>query len=171
MNRVMPPLNLKKWIDDHRELLKPPVGNKMIWENQDFIAMIVGGPNSRTDFHIDESEEFFHQLEGDMILKVRESGKTVDIPIREGEVFLLPPRVPHSPRRPAGTVGLVIERKRQADEKDGFAWFCEECGEKLYEDRLHVSNIVTQLPPVFDKFFNDPALCTCKKCGTKATRK
>ncbi len=111
---LMPPFNFKKWIDEHRHLLKPPVGNQMVWQDRDFIVMVVGGPNSRTDFHIDESEEFFYQLEGDINLRIIEDGKPRDMPIREGDIFLLPPKVPHSPQRPAGTVGLVIERKPPA---------------------------------------------------------
>jgi 3-hydroxyanthranilate 3,4-dioxygenase len=167
---LMPPFNFKKWIDEHRHLLKPPVGNQMVWKDKEFIVMVVGGPNSRTDFHIDESEEFFYQLEGDINLRIIEDGKPRDLPIREGDIFLLPPKVPHSPQRPAGTVGLVIERRRQPQELDGFAWFCPRCDSKLYEEFLHVSNIVTQLPPVFDRFYSDPAHCTCKQCGFQMTR-
>ena len=117
-------INFKKWIDDHRHLLKPPVGNKMVFEDhENFIVMVVGGPNARKDYHYNESEEFFHQLEGDITLKVIDNGKPVDIPIREGEIFLLPPKVPHSPQRPANTVGLVIEKKRSEDDKDGLQWY------------------------------------------------
>jgi len=167
---LMPPFNFKKWIDEHRHLLKPPVGNQLVWKDQEFIVMVVGGPNSRTDFHIDESEEFFYQLEGDINLRIIEDGKPRDLPIREGDIFLLPPKVPHSPQRPAGTVGLVIERRRQPHELDGFAWFCPRCDSKLYEEYLHVSNIVTQLPPVFDRFYSDAKNCTCKQCGFQMTR-
>jgi 3-hydroxyanthranilate 3,4-dioxygenase len=167
---LMPPFNFKKWIDEHRHLLKPPVGNQMVWQDREFIVMVVGGPNSRTDFHIDESEEFFYQLEGDINLRIIEDGKPRDLPIREGDIFLLPPKVPHSPQRPAGTVGLVIERKRRPEELDGFAWFCPQCNTQLYEEFLHVSNIVTQLPPVFDRFYGNAAHSTCKKCGFQMTR-
>jgi 3-hydroxyanthranilate 3,4-dioxygenase len=128
---------------------------------------VVGGPNARTDFHVDEGEEFFYQLEGDITLRVMEDGKRRDIPIRAGDIFLLPPRVPHSPQRPPGTVGLVIERKRTAQELDGFVWYCEKCGNKLYEEFFHLDNIVTQLPPVFDRFYSSEANLTCKSCGTK----
>src|SRR5579883_1017160 len=106
-------LNLQKWIDEHRHLLKPPVGNKMIWKDREFIIMVIGGPNSRTDYHSNGGEEFFYQLEGDMVLKLIEDGKPHDLNIKEGEIFLLPPNVPHSPRRPPNTIGLVIERKRR----------------------------------------------------------
>jgi 3-hydroxyanthranilate 3,4-dioxygenase len=131
------------------------------------MVTVVGGPNARADFHVNEGEEFFHQLEGDIVLRVLENGKPVDIPIREGDIFLLPPKVPHSPQRPAGTVGLVLERKRQPDEMDGFIWICKKCGEKLYEEYIHLTNIVTQLPPVFDHFYGNEKNTTCGKCGTK----
>lgn len=161
-------INLKRWIDDNRHLLKPPVGNKVVWKDREFIIMVVGGPNTRTDYHINGGEEFFYQLEGDMVLKVIEDGKPVDLTIREGEIFLLPPDVPHSPRRPAGTVGLVIERRRSSDELDGLAWYCESCGEKLYEERFHLHDIETQFPPVFDRFYNNAEHSTCNACGTRA---
>ena len=43
---VTAPFNLKKWIDEHRDLLKPPVGNQCVYKDaSDFIVMVVGGPN------------------------------------------------------------------------------------------------------------------------------
>jgi 3-hydroxyanthranilate 3,4-dioxygenase len=164
MSRLKP-LNFKQWIDEHRHLLKPPVGNAQIWEDAEFMVTVVGGPNARTDFHVDEGEEFFYQLEGDITVRVREDGKTVDLPIREGEIFLLPPRVPHSPVRPANTVGLVIERKRREGELDGFQWFCDQCDAKLYEEFFPLKSLVTDLPPVFERYWGDPANHTCKQCG------
>lgn len=163
---LTPPINFKNWIDEHRHLLKPPVGNKMVYEDSDFIIMVVGGPNARKDYHFDEGEEFFYQIEGDITLKVIDEGKPRNIPIRQGEIFLLPPKVPHSPQRPANTVGLVVERKRTEDELDGFQWYCEKCGNKLYEEFLKVTNLVTQLPPIFERFYGNRELRTCSKCGT-----
>ena len=167
---MMPPLNFKKWIEDNRHLLKPPVGNRQIWEDREFMITVVGGPNSRQDFHVNEGEEFFYQLEGDMNLRILENGKPKDLPIRAGEIFLLPPKVPHSPQRPAGTVGLVIERKRRPEELDGLLWMCEGCGNKLYEEFFHLTNIVTQLPPVFDRFYGNAEHTRCKGCGWTAQR-
>jgi len=165
------PLNFKRWIDEHRHLLKPPVGNQVVWEDSGFIVMVIGGPNTRKDYHVDESEEFFYQLEGDITLKVvQKDGSHRDILIHAGEIFMLPALMPHSPRRPAGTVGLVIERKRSAGERDGFVWYCEKCGNKLYEEFVHVSDIVKELPPVFDRFYGDPSRSTCRNCGTRAER-
>ncbi|WP_448520346.1 3-hydroxyanthranilate 3,4-dioxygenase [Rhodoflexus sp.] len=168
---LLRPFNFKQWIEDHRHLLKPPVGNQQIFtDNEDYIVMVVGGPNARKDFHYNEGEEFFYQLEGDMNLRVIEDGKPVDIPIREGEIFLLPARVPHCPQRKANTIGLVIERYRRAGEKDGFLWFCENCGEMLYEEYFELTDIVRQLPPLMNKFYNSQQLCTCKNCGTVMKR-
>ena len=170
MNIVMP-LKLLDWIDDNREHLKPPVCNKQIFENGDFIVQVVGGPNSRTDFHIDEGPELFYQVEGEMLLKTVQDGEFVDIPIREGELFLLPPRVPHSPQRFKDTVGIVVERKRTPEELDGFVWYCARCANKLHEEFLHVSDIVKDLPPVFERFYRNAAARTCSQCGAVAPPK
>ncbi|WP_242921368.1 3-hydroxyanthranilate 3,4-dioxygenase [Pontibacter liquoris] len=163
---IQRPFNFKKWIDENRHLLKPPVGNQQVYKgNDDFIVMVVGGPNARKDYHYDEGEEFFYQLEGDIVLKIIEDGKPVDIPIREGEIFLLPARVPHSPQRPANTVGLVMERYRKAGEQDGFLWFCENCGTKLYEEYAEVTDIVQQLPVIMNNFWENTEHRTCSNCG------
>lgn len=164
--QTLQPLNLQRWVDEHRHLLKPPVGNKLIYQNSEFIVMAVGGPNSRRDFHVDPGEEFFHQLEGTMTLRIVEAGAIRDLPIRAGEILLLPPLVPHSPQRPAGTVGLVIERQRRPGELDGLQWYCERCNALLYEEQLALTNIETQFPPVFDRFFSRLEHRTCKQCGT-----
>lgn len=163
---VQRPFNFKKWIDENRHLLKPPVGNKVVYEDTEFIVMVVGGPNSRKDYHYNESEEFFYQLEGDVAVGIQENDKAVIIPIREGEIFLLPPKVPHSPMRGANTVGLVIERKRKDTEKDGLLWFCENCNNKLYEEYFQLTNIMTQFQDVFNRFYSSIEHRTCKKCGT-----
>ena len=164
--RELKPFNFRKWIEDHRDALRPPVCNKQVFEDAEFIVMVVGGPNSRKDYHDDPGEEFFYQLEGDMLLKTIQDGRRVDIPIREGEVFLLPPGMPHSPQRFADTVGLVVERPRAAHEQDGFLWFCDNCDHKLYEKYFHLENIETQLAPVFERFYADEQLRTCDNCGT-----
>lgn len=159
-----PPINFQRWIDEHRHLLKPPVGNKCIVDG-DFIVMVVGGPNERTDYHWDEGPEFFYQVEGEMVLKVQEDGKVRDIPIRAGEVFYLPPRVPHSPQRMAGSVGLVIERKRLSHEQDGLLWYCERCNAKLYEEFFLLRDIEQDFPAVFDRFYRSTEHRTCGACG------
>lgn len=161
---LAPPINLQRWIDEHRHLLKPPVGNKCIYDG-DFIVMIVGGPNARTDYHWEEGPEFFFQLEGEMVLKIQEDGAVRDIPIRAGEVFHLPPRIPHSPQRLPDSVGLVIERKRLAHEDDGLLWFCERCNHKIYEEYFHLVDIERDFGAVFERFYRSHEHRTCGGCG------
>jgi 3-hydroxyanthranilate 3,4-dioxygenase len=149
-------LNLQKWIDDHREALKPPVGNAQIFADTDFLVTVVGGPNQRTDYHDDPFEEFFYQLKGNMVLR-----------IREGDILLLPPNVRHSPQRPEpGSVGLVIERSRPEGAKDGFEWFCPRCNGLIHRVEVQLKSIVKDLPPLFERFYADPKLRTCPSCGT-----
>jgi 3-hydroxyanthranilate 3,4-dioxygenase len=162
--------NLRDWIDEHRSLLKPPVGNKCLFSDSEFIIMVVGGPNSRKDFHVDPGEEFFYQLEGDMLLRTVQQGRIVDVPIREGEVLLLPPCVPHSPQRYRDTVGLVVERQRRAGEFDAFQWYCERCGTLLYQEQLVLTNIETQFPPLFERFYGNPDNLLCRNCGARMER-
>jgi 3-hydroxyanthranilate 3,4-dioxygenase len=159
------PFNFKKWIDENRHLLKPPVNNKVVYKDAEFIVMVVGGPNSRKDYHYNESEEFFYQLEGDIIVTIQEDGKAVEVPIKEGDIFLLPPKVPHNPIRFKDTVGLVMERKRREGELDGLMWFCEKCNHKLYEEKFVLNDIASQFQGVFAKFYNSEDLRTCKSCG------
>lgn len=161
------PFNLKQWITDNRELLKPPVGNKNLYADAgDYIVMIVAGPNARKDYHFNETEELYYQLEGDITVKIQEDGKAVAIPLKEGDMFLLPARVPHSPIRPANTIGLVIECKRTTDEDDGLMWFCESCNQKLHEYKFHLNNIEKDFIPRFRDFYGSNGFRTCKNCGT-----
>lgn len=162
------PFNLKQWITDNRELLKPPVGNKNLYADAgDYIVMIVAGPNARKDYHYNETEELYYQLEGDITVKIQEDGKAVAIPLKEGDMFLLPARIPHSPIRPANTIGLVIECKRAAIEDDGLMWFCESCNHKLHEYKFHLDNIEKDFIPRFRDYYASKELRTCKSCGTE----
>ena len=170
MATLFPVINFKEWIEDNRHLLKPPVGNKMIWQEGEFIAMVVGGPNSRKDYHINQTSEFFYQVEGDMVLKIIVDGEPQDVNIREGDIYLLPPNIPHSPRRPANTIGLVIEQKRPEGMIDGLVWHCENCGTKLYQDTFSMVNIEEDLKLAFDNFFKDKEKTTCTNCGTVMQR-
>lgn len=161
------PFNFQAWIDAHAHLLKPPVGNKLVFEDSGMIVQVVGGPNQRVDFHDDPVEEFFYQLKGDMILKVVVDGRIEDVRIREGDVFMLPAHVRHSPQRPvAGSVGLVVEGARAPDAKDGFEWFCFACGGLVHRIEVAVKNIVTDLPPLYTAFYADEKARTCPSCGT-----
>ena len=163
---IAKPFNLKKWIDNNRNLLKPPVGNKNLYvDSDDYIVMVVGGPNARKDYHFNDTEELFFQLEGDILVTVQLDGKAVEVPIKEGEMFLLPSNIPHNPVRPANSVGLVVEIKRKKQHTDGLLWFCDNCNNKLYESYFPLSNIEKDFLPVFKKFYSSEELRTCKKCN------
>lgn len=163
---IKPPFNLSQWIEENRHLLKPPVGNKNLYtESGDYIVMIVAGPNARKDYHYNETEELFYQVEGDITVNIQEDGKKVEIPVREGEMFLLPAKVPHSPARPEGSIGLVIERKREPHHKDGLMWFSDTANAKLYEEYFHLTNIEKDFLGVFQKFYGDEKLRTCPVTG------
>ncbi|MFN5443121.1 MAG: 3-hydroxyanthranilate 3,4-dioxygenase [Crocinitomicaceae bacterium] len=164
---MMMPFNLQQWIDENRDLLKPPINNKNLYKQAgDFIVMIVGGPNARKDYHYNESEELFYQLEGDMTVYAQIDGKKTEITIKEGEMFLLPANIPHNPVRPENTIGLVIERVRiGTDLSDGLFWFCDKCNHPLHHYRFPLTNIESDFLTRFKEFYSSEELRTCKNCG------
>ena len=163
---VRRPFNLTRWIEDNRHILKPPVGNKNLYkEAGDYIVMIVGGPNARKDYHYNETEELFYQLEGDITVKIQEDNKAVEVPIKEGEMYLHPAKVPHSPIRPEGSVGLVIERKREPNHTDGLIWYCDNCNNLLHETYFHLNNIEKDFLPRFKEFYASEEKRTCSNCA------
>ncbi len=164
---MLAPFNLHQWINENKHLLKPPINNKLIYEDAEFIIMAVGGPNARKDYHYNESEEFFYQIQGDIQVKLQIDGKPKVYDIKEGEIFLLPPRIPHNPIRFENTIGLVIERKCRDHEINKLMWFCENCNNPLHEESFQMINISKQFHEVFTKFYSSDELNTCKKCSTK----
>jgi len=156
---------LWRWIEDNRAAFEPPVGNKVIWEDSQFTAMVIRGPNARRDFHVDPSDEIFYMLKGDMVLEYLEHGKRQRRPIREGEMFLVPALTPHSPHRPADTWGLVIEIKRTPDQTESLVWLCDRCDTKLHEVTMHVADIETELKAAIERFDTSRELRTCPGCG------
>ena len=164
---MLMPFNLQKWIEENRDLLKPPVGNKNLYvEAGDFIVMVVGGPNARKDYHYNESEELFYQIEGDITVRIQEDGKPKDIIIREGEMFLLPANIPHSPMRGPNTVGLVIELVRKGrDLEDGLMWFCDSCNHSLKTYKFKLDNIEKDFISRFKEYYRSEKMRTCEKCG------
>lgn len=163
---VKRPFNLQKWIDENRDLLKPPVGNKNLYpEGTDYIVMIVGGPNARKDYHYNETEELFYQLEGEITVRIQEDGKAVDIPLKAGDMYLHPAKVPHSPMRSEGSIGLVIERVRKPEHTDGLMWFCDNCNNKLHDTYFKLTNIEKNFLPRFREFYGSEELRTCNSCG------
>jgi 3-hydroxyanthranilate 3,4-dioxygenase len=162
--------NFSAWIEAHRQLLKPPVANRLLHDSSGLIVMIVGGPNTRVDFHDDPVEEWFYQVEGDRLLKFADNGDIYDVPIRQGEVFLLPPHLRHAPQRPqAGSIGLVVEAPREAGMRDAFEWYCFDCKQCVHRAEVSLvdpQSIVTELPKIFDAFDADSDARTCGHCGT-----
>ena len=171
LHPTLKPFNFTRWVEDNRANLKPPVSNKLLHDDTSgMIVMVVGGPNTRMDFHDDPVEEWFYQIEGDMMLKIADGGKIYDVPVRQGEVFLLPPHVRHAPQRPqAGSVGIVVEAPRQPGMKEGFEWYCFECEGRVHRAEVALDDpegIVSQLPKIFDAYHEDMAARTCPGCGT-----
>ena len=160
------PVDLMKWVEANRHDLKPPVGNKYLYDGQDFFVMVIGGPNARNDFHVTNSEEYFFQLKGDIIVRIREGGEIKDIPVREGETFFIPGNVPHAPTRPPNTIGVVVERRRPPGETEHQQFYCEGCGALVYDKEFDCEDIVDHFAQSMEEFWADPQLNTCKKCGT-----
>jgi 3-hydroxyanthranilate 3,4-dioxygenase len=167
---MIPPMNFSKWLDENRHLLKPPVSNKVIHQGKDFIVMAVGGPNERTDFHVNQTEEWFYQLEGTIFLRTIKDHKFEDIHLKAGDVFLLPAGTPHSPQRSAGSIGIVIEKVRGEGYTDKLQWYCMNCVSKLYEESFNLTNIEKDFGAVFERYYNSEHV-KCSKCGALNGRK
>lgn len=165
---ILKPFNLDKWIAENRDLLKPPVGNKNLYkESDDYIVMIVGGPNARKDYHYNETEELFYQLEGNIEVVIQEDGQRKVMKLGPGDMYLHPAKVPHSPMREANSIGLVIERKRNDLEgKDGLLWFCDNCNNKLHEVYFTLNDVEKDFLGHFKDFYGSKDLRTCDNCGT-----
>ena len=160
------PFQIQQWISDNGDKLKPPVGGETLWKDSNLMITVVGGPNKRTDYHIDAFEEFFYQIKGEIVLRIQEDGKARDVEIKEGDIFLLPAYVPHAPMRPAGSVGMIAEIKRQKDDPlDGFAWFCEKCNHQIFRKDAYIEVLERDMPPIFEAFYADPAHQVCDSCG------
>ena len=168
---VMPAINLMKWVEDNRDQLKPPVGNKYLYVGKDFFIMVIGGPNARNDFHITNSEEYFYQVKGDIVVRIRQDDESIeDFVVREGETFFIPPNVPHSPVRGPDTIGVVVERNRPAGETEHLVFYCEKCGELVHDMEFDCRDIVEHFSQAMEAFWVDTALSTCKACGTRVTK-
>jgi 3-hydroxyanthranilate 3,4-dioxygenase len=160
------PFQIQQWISENGDKLKPPVGGETLWKDSKLMITVVGGPNKRTDYHIDAFEEFFYQIKGDIVLRIQEDGKARDVEVKEGDVFLLPANVPHAPMRPAGTVGMIAEIRREKDDPlDGFAWFCEKCNHQMFRQDAYIEVLERDMPPIFEAFYADPENQVCDACG------
>ena len=159
--------HLRRWIEENQSYFKPPfITNRLLVHHQDFLVMILRGPNSRLDFHIEPGDEFFYQIEGEMELHLKPDGERRRVvQIKEGEIFVCPGGLAHSPRRFDHTWGLVIERKRKQDEKEEFAWFCEQCDELLLSRVVNQGDIASQVFALYGEFNANKGLRTCRACG------
>jgi 3-hydroxyanthranilate 3,4-dioxygenase len=159
--------HLRRWVEENKNLFSPPYKtNRLLVDQKDFLVMILRGPNVRLDFHVEPGDEFFYQIEGDIELHLKPDGaKREVVTIRQGEIFLCPGSMPHSPRRPENTLGLVIERKRKPEENEEFVWFCERCDDNVLSRRVTQGDIGPQVTKIYEAFNADTALRTCKSCG------
>ena len=164
---VSSPIHLMNWVREHRDSFRPPVGNKYLYDGSDFFVMVIAGPNARNDFHKTNSEEFFVQLEGDIVVKTYEHGRIVDHVVREGETFFIPPNVPHAPCRPEGTLGMVVERRRPAGELEHQIFYCEQCNALVEDNEFDCADIVEAFRDAMEAFWADPERSTCRNCGTR----
>ena len=165
--RDLKAFNLQNWIEQNKDKLKPPVGNAQVWEDGELMVTVVGGPNQRRDYHDDPTEEFFYQLKGNIFLRLMETpGKPpVEVPIKEGDIFLLPRHMRHSPQRVEGSIGVVVEMPRPEAALDAFEWYCQNCHQLLHRAEVKLKSIVRDLPPLFDQFYGNESLRKCKHCG------
>lgn len=161
------PVNLKQWCEANKAEFKPPVSNKYLYDGDDFFVMVIGGPNARNDFHVTNSEEFFYQIKGDIVVRTIEDGKIVDHVVREGETFFIPGNVPHSPTRPPNTLGMVVERRRPDGEMEHLQFYCEKCHGLVHDLEFDCKDIVDHFSKAMQEFWADAQLSTCKNCGTR----
>jgi 3-hydroxyanthranilate 3,4-dioxygenase len=162
--KCAPPINIMKWVEEHKADFKPPVGNKYLYDGDGFFVMVIGGPNARNDFHVTDSEEYFYQYKGDMVCTVIENGKMRHVPIREGETFWIPGGVPHAPQRQPDTIGVVVELRRPAGETEHQRFYCPKCESLVYDKEFDCKDIVEHFAQSMEDFWADPELSTCK-CG------
>ncbi|MFS4454554.1 3-hydroxyanthranilate 3,4-dioxygenase [Maribacter sp. 2304DJ31-5] len=165
---IKAPFNLNAWIKENRDTLKPPVGNKNLYKDAgDYIVMIVAGPNARKDYHYNETEELFYQLEGNIEVHIQENGQKKTMRLGPGDMYLNPAKIPHSPVRHKDSIGLVIERKRaDMNINDGLIWFCDNCNTKLHEVYFALNDIEKDFLKHFKHFYSSEALRTCNNCST-----
>jgi 3-hydroxyanthranilate 3,4-dioxygenase len=167
---VSVPIDLMSWVDANRASFQPPVGNKYLYSGRDFFAMVIAGPNARNDFHKVDSEEFFIQLKGDIVVKTWEDGRIIEHCVREGETFFIPPNVPHAPCRPPDTLGLVVERRRPAGEIEHQIFYCENCGSLVHDQAFDCKDIVQHFRDAMESFWADDSRNACPDCGTRVLK-
>ncbi|KAI7767004.1 hypothetical protein LZL87_013342 [Fusarium oxysporum] len=156
------PLNFPRWLAANSDRLQPPVSNFCLYDGKDFILQVVGGPNTRNDFHVNSTEEWFCQIKGSMLLLLIEDNQIRHVTIREGEMFLVDLRT-------ADTVGLVMEMVRPWPSLDCLRWYCTKGNHSeptlIHSESFYVSNLVKQLIDPIERWRRDEKRRTCPKCG------
>ena len=161
------PIGLRAWISANVAAFQPPVGNKVVFAESEFIFMVVRGPNARNDFHINPGDEIFYQIDGTIAVDIRLDGGAIERrQVGPGDVLLVPARTPHSPHRPEGSWGVVIERQRSSYERDRLVWYCPACGSVLHEITFVLADIEIELARAIAGVNDDIARRTCRDCGT-----
>lgn len=160
------PINIFSWLAENQEALKPPVANKQLFASKDFIVMVVAGPNDRNDFHYNETSEFFYQLKGSIFIDLQMKTGVERVEIKEGEMYLLDPKVEHRPIRPENTIGIVIEKVRDSAQIDALAWYCKSCNALLFRKEFVLESIDKDLVPVINYYNAQSDLHICSSCGT-----
>jgi 3-hydroxyanthranilate 3,4-dioxygenase len=159
------PFMLFEWLKENKHKLKPPTAGHTIFFERDFMVTVLG-QNSRTDYHLNPYEEFFFTLEGEMTLRIQYKGAPHDIRIPAGGLYVLPAGVPHAPMRPAGSIGIILEKIRKtSDPLDQHRWYCEKCNNVLWNKFVYIEVVERDMPPVFDEYYSNPEHQHCKRCG------
>jgi 3-hydroxyanthranilate 3,4-dioxygenase len=168
MLSVLKTIDVQRWVRERKELGdRPYMSHDRIW-NDGFLVLLFDGPTppERMDFHINTSPEFFYQLVGDMHCRVLEDGVFRDFVVAEGEMFLLPARIPHRNSRDRGSLGIVVHQARDPGALDAIVWYCEKCQNVLHRVDYQLSSLREQLQEHIRNFLGSEALRTCKRCGT-----
>lgn len=162
---ILPPLNIGRWLEEHRHHLKPPYASRRVWEDRDTIVTVVAGPCNRKDFHVNPTEELVYQLEGAASVRLVDAQRQSRVvPVRAGELFLIPAGVPHAITLPADGVAVLIERRRPAGEDDQVCFYCDRCGETVYEETFDV-DAADRIRLIVEEFWSDATMRTCVHCG------
>mgnify|MGYP000945832915 CR=1 FL=1 len=162
------PRNLLGWVDANRARLKPPVNNAALYPDGNYIINMVGGGNTRTDFHHNPTEEIFHQIKGTAYIEIWDRGKFDRVDLREGDVWLMEANLHHSPQRPdPNGLCFLVELRRPKGVLDSFNWYCPRCATLVWGSSVELQDLVADLPRTFEVFYalNDTER-TCRHCGT-----
>ncbi|HTV19447.1 MAG TPA: hypothetical protein VMG12_12265 [Polyangiaceae bacterium] len=164
------PVDVEGWVRRSMAggMPKPLLNFEQFWDGELLVRLFDGPtPKGRRDFHINTSAEFFYQLEGSMTCTLVEDGEFNTVTCQKGEMYWIPPLVPHLNQREAGSIGLVIHTQRAPGALHGMAWYCDRCGAQVHRvDYAYERELRDLLAPKLREFAADDQARTCKRCGT-----